>query len=201
MFIRLTALLCASLYGGMVIFGTEQSGTTVAGASQAGFTPVSSRSDISSSASPFAVSAAFAADAPQVDILAAIETAKAESDAEGPNFPAVPNTVFVVGADEKKPNGLIRITAADAPADMRRAKPDAAASGTDANANVVEVTGAVVNLRSGPSTNTSVVTRLKRGVRAEVVANNGDGWMKIRDLSSGAEGYMSGNFLSPVTSG
>lgn len=101
--------------------------------------------------------------------------------------------------------------------DQDTATPDAAAPGADApdaastdtaeapaadaprsDANILFVTGDRVNLRAGPSTDFDIVTALTRGAVTEVLAEADDGWFQIRDSASGLEGFMSGDFLSPV---
>ncbi len=81
---------------------------------------------------------------------------------------------------------------ADAPPDMRRTEPVARTEGAD----VVFVTGTRVNLRQGPSTEAQVLATLVKGDEAEVVGDAQSGWMNIRDLKSGAVGYMSADFLA-----
>lgn len=78
---------------------------------------------------------------------------------------------------------------------------DAPATEPGANRRIVFVTGTRVNLRDGPSTDNAVVDQLARGTEAEVLGEAGDGWLQIRAVATGAEGYMSGNFLSPERPG
>lgn len=63
---------------------------------------------------------------------------------------------------------------------------------------LVEVTGNRVNLRAGPSTDTAVLGAMVRGERAEVIASPGDGWVQIRAVASGTVGYMADRFVSPA---
>jgi hypothetical protein len=63
---------------------------------------------------------------------------------------------------------------------------------------LVEVTGNQVNLRAGPSTDTAVLGALVRGERAELIAAEGNGWVRIRSVASGVEGYMADRFISAV---
>jgi len=60
------------------------------------------------------------------------------------------------------------------------------------------VTGSRVNVRSGPSTVYEAVTALTRGTAINDLGDAGEGWRMIR-LPNGGIGYMSGDFLSPVT--
>lgn len=66
----------------------------------------------------------------------------------------------------------------------------------EAGTDIVYVTGNSVNLRSGPSTARAVLGQLTLGTAAEVLDETANGWMKIRDLASGQEGYMAGWYLS-----
>lgn len=47
-----------------------------------------------------------------------------------------------------------------------------------------------VNVRGGPGTNFGVVTKLVRGDAVEILQDNGDGWVKMRMLDGGPEGWM-----------
>lgn len=57
------------------------------------------------------------------------------------------------------------------------------------------VSGSRVNLRSGPSTEFSVVTRLVRGNEVEILQDDGLGWVKLRALNGNEIGWMSDSFL------
>lgn len=61
-----------------------------------------------------------------------------------------------------------------------------------------EVTGNVVNMRNGPGTGHHVVDQLRRNARVEVLADNGDGWVKLRTVADDRVGWMSDRFLSAV---
>jgi hypothetical protein len=65
-------------------------------------------------------------------------------------------------------------------------------------AALVEVTGNQVNLRAGPSTADAVLGAMLRGDRAELIASPGNGWVRIRALSTGIEGYMADRFVAPM---
>ncbi len=57
-------------------------------------------------------------------------------------------------------------------------------------ADTAQVSAAIVNLRSEPSTGSRVVTTLARGTRLEVLEAAGE-WLKVRVLDTKAEGYVS----------
>lgn len=62
--------------------------------------------------------------------------------------------------------------------------------------SVLYVTGATVNVRSGPSTAYDAITALPRDAAVVDLGDAGEGWRMIR-LETGETGYMSGDFLSP----
>lgn len=57
-------------------------------------------------------------------------------------------------------------------------------------ADVRKVTGASVNMRSGPGTKFGRLARLKGGTRVAVLRDPGDGWLKIRVVETGRVGWM-----------
>ncbi|MEM6304855.1 MAG: SH3 domain-containing protein [Pseudomonadota bacterium] len=52
------------------------------------------------------------------------------------------------------------------------------------------VTGDRVNVRGGPGTDFGVVFRLLEGDAVEVLEDNGSGWVRMRSVSGGDEGWM-----------
>ncbi len=52
------------------------------------------------------------------------------------------------------------------------------------------VTGALVNLRSGPGTNFEVVDQLSQNTRVEVLTDTGNGWVELRAVETGVTGWM-----------
>lgn len=63
--------------------------------------------------------------------------------------------------------------------------------GTD----IRQVTGNRVNMRAGPGTNYAVVAQLIRGDEAEVLIDDGTGWVQLR-LQGGQTGWMADFLLS-----
>ncbi|MFZ5963966.1 SH3 domain-containing protein [Thalassococcus sp. BH17M4-6] len=53
-----------------------------------------------------------------------------------------------------------------------------------------EVSGSRVNLRDGPGTSYGVVTQLERGDDVVVLADTGDGWLKLQVVDSNRIGWM-----------
>jgi len=58
------------------------------------------------------------------------------------------------------------------------------------------VRGNRVNVRGGPGTDYEVVIRLGRGDAVEILQDNGDGWVKMRPLEGGPEGWMADFLLT-----
>ncbi|WP_372834760.1 SH3 domain-containing protein [Puniceibacterium confluentis] len=56
--------------------------------------------------------------------------------------------------------------------------------------DIRKVDGSRVNVRFGPGTNYSIVTKLGRGDEVEVLQNNGEGWLKLRVVESNRIGWM-----------
>ncbi len=53
-----------------------------------------------------------------------------------------------------------------------------------------------VNVRGGPGTDYGVVSKLTRGESVEILQDNGDGWVRIRSLDGGPEGWMADFLLA-----
>jgi uncharacterized protein YgiM (DUF1202 family) len=60
------------------------------------------------------------------------------------------------------------------------------------------VTANRVNVRSGPSTNNSVIGSLTSSEIVRVISNPSDAWVKISIEGDGLEGYMSSQFLAAL---
>ncbi|MBT9382816.1 SH3 domain-containing protein [Pseudooceanicola sp. CBS1P-1] len=71
-----------------------------------------------------------------------------------------------------------------------------APQGTTPGADIREVSGNVVNMRSGPGTGYGVVDQLNEGTRVEVLDQKG-GWLKLRATSgNSATGWMYSGLLT-----
>ena len=70
------------------------------------------------------------------------------------------------------------------------------ASATTAQGDVRTVAGDMVNVRGGPGTRHGVVMQLSRGEAVEILTENGNGWVRMRPLSGGEEGWMADFLLS-----
>ena len=58
------------------------------------------------------------------------------------------------------------------------------------------VSGNRVNVRGGPSTDFEIVTRLVRGDAVEILEDNGNGWVRMRPVDGGTEGWMADFLLN-----
>lgn len=68
----------------------------------------------------------------------------------------------------------------------------------NANAGLMQVTGTRVNMRAGPSTDNSVVDSLVRGTIVEVLGEEVNGWVELRDVATGVTGFMAARFIEPA---
>ena len=68
-----------------------------------------------------------------------------------------------------------------------------------ATTDLREVTGTLVNMRDGPGTDYGVIDRLTQGSVIEVVEIGVDGWVRVQVESSGMTGWMSDQFLLPIS--
>lgn len=59
-----------------------------------------------------------------------------------------------------------------------------------------QVSGARVNMRSGPGTDYRVLDTLTRGTSAEIIEMNQNGWARIRVQDTGQIGWMSARLLT-----
>ncbi|ASM73436.1 bacterial SH3 domain protein [Pseudosulfitobacter pseudonitzschiae] len=70
---------------------------------------------------------------------------------------------------------------------------------TDENFNTLDVravSGNRVNVRGGPGTDFGVVSSLTRGEEVEILQDPGNGWVKLRPLNGGPEGWMADFLLT-----
>lgn len=62
--------------------------------------------------------------------------------------------------------------------------------------DVRAVSARSVNVRGGPGTDYSIVNRLTRGDKVEVLQDPGNGWVKLRPMNGGTIGWMADYLLS-----
>ncbi|WP_236637975.1 SH3 domain-containing protein [Mangrovicoccus ximenensis] len=66
-------------------------------------------------------------------------------------------------------------------------------------ADMAQVTGSNVNLRSGPSTGNAVVGQAREGERVEWISEPAPGWALIRHPRYDGDMYMSSNYLQRIS--
>ncbi|WP_428926647.1 SH3 domain-containing protein [Marinibacterium sp. SX1] len=80
------------------------------------------------------------------------------------------------------------------------AAPDPAAAPRDdfisPQRDIRSVNGSSVNMRNGPGTNYSVLARLGRDAKVEIIADPGNGWVQLRPLQGGPVGWMADYLLT-----
>jgi len=200
--IRLTFITLAGLFAAMLVWGTESGEQPVAALAESIGAPVET-TIVETVAEP----------EPIVDPVAELvielaETTTPEPSEEDAEEVARLNTIDLTAPP--KPSTLIVVQSSDAPAGeplltavtaavneaVTEAVADTAAS---ASPRLLAVNARSVNLRAGPSTSLAIVGNLKRGEQAELIAEAADGWLQIREISTGQIGYMAGRFLDPIT--
>ncbi|MBW4707315.1 SH3 domain-containing protein [Roseobacter sp. YSTF-M11] len=62
--------------------------------------------------------------------------------------------------------------------------------------DIRRVDASAVNMRGGPGTSYGVVTRLDRNTRVEVLQDDGTGWVKLRPVAGGPEGWIADFLLT-----
>lgn len=91
------------------------------------------------------------------------------------------------------PDKIARLVAAAAIKTKPEAKPALAnqnATTTRAGQDLRKVSSARVNMRSGPGKDYGVIGKLTRGTEVEVTRDDGTGWVQLRVLDTGEEGWM-----------
>jgi hypothetical protein len=168
--LRLTLMLSAAIYAGLVIFSERAPDAPAPGV------------EVTRAADPVAAVPPRAAvgqrslttdDGRVLAVAAVIDPARIDPAAEG------------IAA-------ISTLSAPDPAAPLPAAAP--VASGLA----LAEVTGTQVNLRAGPSTGEAVLASLTRGMRVELIAAPANGWAHIRAVETGVEGYMADRFLGSL---
>lgn len=76
-------------------------------------------------------------------------------------------------------------------------EPEVVAVVDDIPADLRSVAGTRVNMRDGPGTNFDVLVTLDGGTTTEVLFADGTGWVRIRVVDTGLEGWMAERLLTP----
>ncbi|PTX75355.1 SH3 domain-containing protein [Sulfitobacter mediterraneus] len=106
---------------------------------------------------------------------------------------AVPTNVAVTTASADTPAIIPSLIIQD---DTTSPDVSSAALVSEVGLDIRTVSGNRVNVRGGPSTNFSVVSKLIRGDAVEILEDNGNGWVKMRSVLTGEEGWMADFLLS-----
>ena len=170
---KLTAVLCAAMFGVLLIAG-EDRGQLRPGLANA----------------PVAIVAP-AADDPEIVLVAPADT----TDAAPADVASVGTPVSVAPATTPATEAAIEDTVFSLATYSDAPVADTAAVQQPAGA-LAYVDAASVNVREGPGTANPVLTRLTRGEAVTIVSTDDTGWARIRLEGDGLEGFMSMEFLS-----
>ena len=193
---RLTALLCAALFLGMLL--ADREGGEVRKGLAGGYAPLRlEKEDI----------------APTVQVAAATPEAPAAPAAEAP-APAVSATAAAAPAPQPAPaparvNPAAALATEDAAltsgltlslplVDASAPLPEAPAAPAEAapRPRVAYISGTKVNVRAGPSAETEALTQLLQGEAVLATPSDTPGWTLIRIEGDGLEGYVATRFLT-----
>lgn len=210
--IRLTVLLCATLYAGMIILpevldAADQHDS--ASASPTADTPANSAAadaSVNLVAQGLLVPAAMTGDEPATAepmlMTASLSTTTDVPIVSEPAREPAPAMIIETANGERiEVDAVINPGLIDAPEMVSIASitpmPVQSNPAPPAAKEMVYVTGSRVNLRAGPSTQNPVLMALGYGTEAELIEEMSNGWVQIRHMDSGRVGYMAGRFLSP----
>jgi len=127
--------------------------------------------------------------------LTTLENAQdAQTQQQPTNIDPVTGVAVNVGNTSESGDTPAIIPSLIAPNDTGNAATTIAAAPND----VRKVSGNRVNVRGGPGTDFNVVSRLVRGDAVEILQDDGNGWVLMRPIEGGTEGWMA-DFL--LTSG
>jgi hypothetical protein len=124
--------------------------------------------------------------------LASLETTSNDTRVSATLIPSV--TADVAGTDDQAPKIILPslIAASD--------QPTVAAVQTSLEAEtqaiIRTISGNRVNVRGGPGTNYDVVSRMVKGQAVEILSDPGQGWVKMRPVDGGSEGWLADFLLN-----
>lgn len=132
----------------------------------------------------------------RADTLQQAVPALAQGSAAQTSTPKAPPAAAELSAAEALDVALAAATTDVVPTEAAAAAATADAAPTEAEDSTLwYVTGTRVNLRSGPSSNSSIVGGVTLGDRAEVLSDPAASWVRIR-TERGLEAWIFGRFLS-----
>lgn len=187
---KLTFTLAAALYAGFVIWGQPAEVAEAGDAAATGTLVLAEGAAAADYRSPVILETN-ASSRTDADVTRAAAVDPAAIVAAAPS----PEATFRAPAPIGEPTRISLVAPAAVAAPAAAADPTAAPSATD---GLLKVTGSRVNLRAGPSTGNAVVDSLVRGTLVEAVGEEINGWIELRDVTSGATGFMAANFLEPA---
>ncbi len=176
--LKLIALLCAAMFGVLLIAG-EDRGQMRPGLANAPLTPLEVTSEpaqVVLAANPVA-----AADAAPADVASVSAPVTITPPATPATEPVNEDSVFSLATYSDEP--------LEQPLDQSVAAPQNLG-------DLAWVDAASVNVREGPGTDNPVLTKLSRGEAVTIVSVDQTGWARIRLEGDGLEGFMSMEYLS-----
>jgi hypothetical protein len=175
--LKLIALLCAAMFGVLLIAG-EDRGQMRPGLANAPFEPVEALPETAEQAPVVLAAAPVApADAAPADVASVSAPVTVDSPTTPATEEAIEETVFSLATYSDEP--------------VVEAAPEPQTEG-----DLAYVDAASVNVREGPGTDNAVITKLSRGEAVTIVSTDDTGWARIRLEGDGLEGFMSMEYLS-----
>jgi uncharacterized protein YgiM (DUF1202 family) len=80
--------------------------------------------------------------------------------------------------------------------DVATQLPQIASPGILQPQQIRRVNGDLVNMRTGPGTSNAVIGQLPRGAAVEILGDNGAGWVRLRPVDGGPEGWVADFLLT-----
>ncbi|MCV3271595.1 SH3 domain-containing protein [Roseobacter sinensis] len=105
-----------------------------------------------------------------------------------------PNAASVTSVTFSRDNDVV-LPSLIFPGTTARASSDAVGAAADPR-DLRSVTADRVNMRGGPGTAFDVVTQLDRNTKVEVLQDDGSGWVRLRPLDGGPEGWIADFLLT-----
>jgi hypothetical protein len=176
--LKLIALLCAAMFGVLLIAG-EDRGQMRPGLANAPIQPAQSTPEPESTPAVVVAAAPVApVDAAPADVASVSAPVTVNAATTPATEAAIAETVFSLAnySDE-------------APVEVAQAEPQTAG-------DLAYVDAQSVNVREGPGTDNPVLAKLTRGEAVTIVSTDDAGWARIRLEGDGLEGFMSMEYLS-----
>lgn len=191
---RLTALLCAALFLGMLL--ADREGGEVRKGLAGGYAPLRlEKEDIASSVQTAAVAPATAVPETAAAPARAEPATAAAMPAPQPDPARVIPAAALATEDAGVTSGLtLSLPLVDASAPLPEAP--AVTEPAAPKPRVAYISGTKVNVRSGPSAETEALAQLLQGEAVLATPSDTPGWTLIRIEGDGLEGYVATRFLT-----